>query len=126
MDLSDRARTFTGSQKRVLLAGFSDPAESALALGVNVRHVLHGRRHGDELLKVLFVGVCENAVGTVTLLMVILGVHVHLLIGVSDFLHSELDSTNFQDVSLFNFIVLSKRNYLIRRQLIRNKFKHRY
>lgn len=106
MDLTDRASAFARSKKRVFLASFCDPAEAALALRINMRHVLRGGGNRDEFLKVLLIGVCKHTICAVTFLFFWLGVHVHLLVGVSDLFDRKFYSTNFQDVSLLYFIVL--------------------
>ncbi len=106
MDLTDRTCTLARSKERVFLAGFSDPAEAALALRINVRHVLSGGGNRDELLKVLLIGVRKDTVSAVTFLFFWLGVYVHLLLGISDLFDRKFNSTNFQDVSLLYFIVL--------------------
>ena len=68
-------------------------------------HILEGGGHLDELLKLFLVLTGEDAVGAVTLLF--LGaVNVHLLVGIPDFLDSEFDAANFQDILLLNFVVL--------------------
>ena len=106
MDLTDGACALARSKERVFFAGFSDPAEAALALRINMRHVLRGGGNRDEFLEVLLIGVRKHTVSAVTFFLFWLGVHVHLLVGVSNLFDRKFYSTNFQDVSLLNFIVL--------------------
>jgi len=72
-----------------------------------MRHVLKRSRNLNELLKVFFVRVGEDRVGTVTFLFFGLLIYLHL-VRLTNFFHSKFNSADFQDVLLLNFVILAK------------------
>ena len=107
MDLAHGAGALASTEEGVLDGGVGGPAETALVLGVLVRHVTESPWHLDELFKLLLVHICENAIRAVPFLLLVSLVAVHGVVRVADLLHGELDAADLQNVSLLNFIILT-------------------
>ena len=105
MDLTDSTDTLARTKEWVLSSCLRTPAETAFAVRILSAFVVESRWHGDELLELLLIGVSEDTVCTVALLLIGC-VHVHRLHGISDLFDSEFDTTNLEDVSLLDLIVL--------------------
>ena len=108
VNLTDRSSALARAEKGVLPGGFGGPTETALALGVLVAHVGHRRRHLDKLFKIFLVRVRENGVSAMALLFLGWLIDLHL-VGFADFFDRKLDSANFQDVLLLNFVILRRK-----------------
>lgn len=105
MDLTDTAGTFTRTEQGVLLAALGSPTETAFALRVLIAHIYHRSRHVDKLFEFLLICVGEDTVSAVALLLLSLAIDVHRLGCVTDLLHGELDTADFQNITLLNLIV---------------------
>ena len=106
MDLTDRSSALARTKERVLQASLRRPTETALALRVFMRHVLHSGGHLNELLEVFLIRVCEERVSAVALFLSRLLIINFHLICLANLLHRKLYSSNFQDVLFLNFVVL--------------------